>query len=492
MRNKIFYHPAYLIVLLIIVNIVAYFTFVRIDMTSNKKYSLSQVSKSFIKKTDKDITIDLYISQDISQEKKKVEKEFKNLLKEYKSLSNKGFTINTINPDNEEKKHAALDAGIEYIPQEINEIFTQTVFFGATIRIGDRRTTIPYLSSHMSMEYEMTRILKEACDTLKPRIGFLRGHNEIPLSNISHVINELSSMGHIDFIYIDQFTNLNDYKVICIVGPEEKFLPQQIRRLEEYLEQGGRLYIALNHAVGQIGHNQNTGFINQVGIEEMLENFGLKIEYDFIVDRSCGTITIKQNQFRHITIFPYIPIIRNFSKHIITKGLNAIVLQFASSIKNVKTTHPYVFTSLAKSSSISGVEEIPVFFNLMKTWTKHDFNHPNNTVAALLTNEDNNSAIVVITDADFMQNDIYNFPNHDNTTFAVNSIEWLADDSGLINLRNKFITHQVLPPISDGTKIFCKNFNFFLPILCILALAFFMYRKSKIKRLRRSQPGYID
>lgn len=126
-------------------------------------------------------------------------------------------------------------------------------------------------------------------------------------------------MGHIDFIYIDQFTNLNDYKVICIVGPEEKFLPQQIRRLEEYLEQGGRLYIALNHAVGQIGHNQNTGFINQVGIEEMLENFGLKIEYDFIVDRSCGTITIKQNQFRHITIFPYIPIIRNFSKHIITK-----------------------------------------------------------------------------------------------------------------------------------------------------------------------------
>lgn len=336
MRNKIFYHPAYLIVLLIIVNIVAYFTFVRIDMTSNKKYSLSQVSKSFIKKTDKDITIDLYISQDISQEKKKVEKEFKNLLKEYKSLSNKGFTINTINPDNEEKKHAALDAGIEYIPQEINEIFTQTVFFGATIRIGDRRTTIPYLSSHMSMEYEMTRILKEACDTLKPRIGFLRGHNEIPLSNISHVINELSSMGHIDFIYIDQFTNLNDYKVICIVGPEEKFLPQQIRRLEEYLEQGGRLYIALNHAVGQIGHNQNTGFINQVGIEEMLENFGLKIEYDFIVDRSCGTITIKQNQFRHITIFPYIPIIRNFSKHIITKGLNAIVLQFASSIKNVK------------------------------------------------------------------------------------------------------------------------------------------------------------
>lgn len=70
MRNKIFYHPAYLIVLLIIVNIVAYFTFVRIDMTSNKKYSLSQVSKSFIKKQIKTLP-SIFISLKISVRKRK-------------------------------------------------------------------------------------------------------------------------------------------------------------------------------------------------------------------------------------------------------------------------------------------------------------------------------------------------------------------------------------------------------------------------------------
>lgn len=109
----------------------------------------------------------------------------------------------------------------------------------------------------------------------------------------------------------------------------------------QYLEQGGRLYIALNHAVGQISYSQNNGFINRVGIEDMLEEFGLKINYDFVVDNYCGRILVTQDQGflqlqsdRH---FPYIPIIQNFSSHEITKGLNAMLLQFASSITNVKT-----------------------------------------------------------------------------------------------------------------------------------------------------------
>ena len=196
------------------------------------------------------------------------------------------------------------------------------------------------------------------------------------------------------------------------MGPKESFSKEELVRLEQYLEQGGRLYIALNHAVGQISYSQNNGFINRVGIEDMLEEFGLKINYDFVVDNYCGRILVTQDQGflqlqsdRH---FPYIPIIQNFSSHVITKGLNAMLLQFASSITNVKTTSAYTFTPLAKSSSISGVQKVPVFFDIYKTWTrKHDFNHPYNTVAALLSNEDNNSAIVVITDADFMQDKFF-------------------------------------------------------------------------------------
>ena len=499
MKKKLIYNPTYLILSLIAVNIISYFLFIRIDLTSNKKYSLSPVSKTMIKKIDKDISVTLFMSEGLTPDKIKLGREFRHLLKEYKTISNKAFTISTIIPNNSDKEALAEQLGIEPMAQEIAErdmVKIQKVYFGAVIQIGNKKETINILPT-TALEYEVTRRLKEACDTTKPTIGFLRGHNEMLRQKTQLIEHELSHSAKIESMRIDQFTDLNDYKVICIVGPKESFSKEELVRLGQYLEQGGRLYIALNHAVGQISYSQNNGFINRVGIEDMLEEFGLKINYDFVVDNYCGRILVTQDQGflqlqsdRH---FPYIPIIQNFSSHVITKGLNAMLLQFASSITNVKTTSAYTFTPLAKSSSISGVQKVPVFFDIYKTWTrKHDFNQPYNTVAALLNNEDNNSAIVVITDADFMEDKFFDPFYISNINFAVNSIEWLADDSGLIKLRNKYIENQSLKVVSDSYRRVLKYTNFFLPIVLVLLIGLYQYREYKRKRLRRSQPGHID
>ena len=499
MKKKLIYNPTYLILSLIAVNIISYFLFIRIDLTSNKKYSLSPVSKTMIKKIDKDISVTLFISEGLTPDKIKLGREFRHLLKEYKTISNKAFTISTIIPNNSDKEALAEQLGIEPMAQEIAErdmVKIQKVYFGAVIQIGNKKETINILPT-TALEYEVTRRLKEACDTTKPTIGFLRGHNEMLRQKTQLIEHELSHSAKIESMRIDQFTDLNDYKVICIVGPKESFSKEELVRLGQYLEQGGRLYIALNHAVGQISYSQNNGFINRVGIEDMLEEFGLKINYDFVVDNYCGRILVTQDQGflqlqsdRH---FPYIPIIQNFRSHVITKGLNAMLLQFASSITNVKTTSAYTFTPLAKSSSSSGVQKVPVFFDIYKTWTrKHDFNQPYNTVAAVLNNEDNNSAIVVITDADFMEDKFFDPFYISNINFAVNSIEWLADDSGLIKLRNKYIENQSLKVVSDSYRRFLKYTNFFLPIVLVLLIGLYQYREYKRKRLRRSQPGRID
>lgn len=500
MKRRLLYNPTFLILALVAANIISCILFLRMDFTRNKKYSLSPVSKNMLERIKEDITINLYLSNDLSPDKIKLSKEFKNLLKEYKTLSKNHLTINTINPDSREKELQAIQNGIEPFSQEMTErdmVKIQRVYFGAVVQIGNKKGVIPYISQHTPLEYEVTRILKDACDTIKPTIGFVQGHQEIMPSRLSQVIHELNPIAIADTVNLQQDSTLEHYKVLCVIGPKDTYTTQDIERLKKYLRQGGRMFIALNHAVGQIGSNQNNGFINRVGLEDMLEKFGLKIKYDFVVDRRCGSIIIQQDlgiiPLQTRIDFPYFPIIQNFSSHLITKGLNAISLQFASSMESIDTDSPYRFTSLAKSSNISGVQEVPVFFNLMKTWTtKHDFNHPNNIVAALLTNEEDNSALVVISDADFMVNNSYDLLHHDNINFAINSIEWLTDDSGLIKLRNKFIDNQVLNPIDDTTRTLLKYLNFSLPIIVTLLIALYHYRSYKMKRLRRSRPKYVD
>ena len=113
MKKKLIYNPTYLILSLIAVNIISYFLFIRIDLTSNKKYSLSPVSKTMIKKIDKDISVTLFMSEGLTPDKIKLGREFRHLLKEYKTISNKAFTISTIIPNNSDKEALAEQLGIE-------------------------------------------------------------------------------------------------------------------------------------------------------------------------------------------------------------------------------------------------------------------------------------------------------------------------------------------------------------------------------------------
>ena len=259
-----------------------------------------------------------------------------------------------------------------------------------------------------------------------------------------------------------------------------RWLGLELEVLEKYLSQGGRLFIALNHAVGQLGE-RNSGFINPTGIEQLLEKKGLKIRYDFVVDNNCGTITINQQygylNFQSNIHFPYIPIITNFSDHTITHGLRSLLLPFASSIKQVQTSTAYIFTPLAKTSSISGTQDAPLFFDYQKQWSQKDFKQPHNIVAALLTNEDNNSSIITITDADFIHQEIVTTSSTDNVKFAINSIEWLADNSGLIQLRNKYTIFSFLEPTDETHKEALKYLNFFFPILLISIGSLIYYHK---------------
>lgn len=495
--KQIVKNTIYILIAVILLNIVSCFVFVRWDFTANKRYSLSIVSKKIVKNNKLPVVVDFYVTEDLPQDLTKLANEFLALLKEYKSESDADFTVNTVYTNTSEKSTRATDAGIQPIFKEFHEgnfDKIQKIYIGAVFKIGNTQAVLPFINYTTSLEYEITRLIKQANNPIKPNIGFLTGHDETTLPRMPQLIDELSHLTEINVVSLDGVTSLNKYNVICIIGPKDTFTPSEIEILNAYLKQGGRLFIALNHAVMQL--NNYNGFINRTGLENMLEKKGLKVKYDFVIDNNCSTVTIYQQygmfSWPSTVSFPYLPVITNFSNHIITLGLNSMLLPYTSSIEKVKTTSAYIYTPLAKSSSVSGIQQAPISFDYQKQWTRNDFRHPHNTVAALLTNDDDHSAIVTIANADFITNETIMAGYVDNINFAVNSIEWLADNSGLIKLRNKFTTFSALEPIDDYTKEFLKYFNFILPILIIVVASLIAFRKKQRKRINRSRPGYLD
>jgi hypothetical protein len=96
----------------------------------------------------------------------------------------------------------------------------------------------------------------------------------------------------------------------------------------------------------------------------------------FVIDASCGAVTVQQQQSNFIMTsqisFPYFPIISEFADISGYKGLESVVLQFASPITFAGDTTKK-FTPVAFSSSQSGTARTPLYFDVQRQWSENDF-----------------------------------------------------------------------------------------------------------------------
>ena len=106
-----------------------------------------------------------------------------------------------------------------------------------------------------------------------------------------------------------------------------------------------------------------------------------------------------------------------------------------------------------------------------------------------------NARIIVIGDGDFPVSGQQGRQNPDNISLMANSIDWLSDDTGLIELRTKAvatrpISQEYLSEDASGKRNFLKYFNFGLPIMLVLLYGFLRFQREKRIRLKRMQERF--
>jgi ABC-type uncharacterized transport system involved in gliding motility auxiliary subunit len=194
--------------------------------------------------------------------------------------------------------------------------------------------------------------------------------------------------------------------------------------------------------------------------------------------------------------FPYLPMIAKFADHPITKGLESVLLPFASTISYTGDTTK-TFVPLAQTSELSGTQQAPVYFDVSKQWGQADFPMKGLTVAGVLSGPiagQTSSTIVLIGDGDFAVNgegDQARQQSADNVSLLVNSIDYLSDDTGLIELRTKGVTNRPLKQIEDGKKAFIKYLNFLLPLLLVIIYGIFRSQYNRNLRNKRMEEGHV-
>ncbi|GAI96572.1 unnamed protein product, partial [marine sediment metagenome] len=253
------------------------------------------------------------------------------------SVSKGMLVYEFIDPNkNEENEQKAMQTGIQPViisSREKDQTVQKKAFLGAVIQLGEQTDIIPFMQPGAAMEYSLSSSIKKLSIVDKPVVAFLQGHGEPSLGAFAQVRNSLSIMYNIEAVTLsDTTSNLDNYSTLVIVSPKDSFPASHIQQLDEFLARGNNLFIACNRVNGDLSNAM--GSTISTGLENWLSKKGLTIENNFIVDADCESVLVRQQQgmFSFTVDFPYLPIISNFEDHPITKGLEAVVLQFASSI----------------------------------------------------------------------------------------------------------------------------------------------------------------
>ncbi len=491
-----------LIGILVLLNVVADKFFLRLDFTEDKRYTLSNASKDILEALENPVTITAYFSENLPPDIAKTRSNFRDLLIEYANLADGNLVYEFVNPnEDEESERKAMQNGISPVVinvREKDQVKQQKAFLGAVVQMGEEKDIIPFLQPGAAMEYALSSAIKKLSLIDKPLIGLLQGHGEPSLTQFRQVYASLSVLYEVEEVVLKdslESNSLSKYETIAIISPKDSIPQSHFYQLDNYLAQGKNLFIAFDRVEGKLQQNPPMGVSLTTGLETWLSQKGLTVENNFIIDAQCGQIQVRQPNFPFPVSmsFPYLPIVSNFAEHPITKGLEAVVMQFASSITFTGDTS-LRFTPIVKSSEKSGTQSVPLYFDVSKDWQEQDFPLSNLTIGAVLSGKiqgEQNANIILISDGNFPVSAEGQQLQPDNVSLMVNAIDWLSDDTGLIELRTKGVSLRPLAQLDDATKAVIKYANFFVPIITIIFYGIFRMQYNRNLRIKRMEENYV-
>lgn len=481
--------------ILLLVNLLARQFFFRLDLTQNKQYTLSNATKNILKELDEPVMVTGYFTGDLPQDYLKNREDFQNLLIEFSSRSGGMVDYEFIDPnENEENEQQAMQNGISPLLINVREkdaVAQKKAFMGAVIASGDRTDIIPFVQPEGPMEYQVTTAIKKVGTIDKPSVGLIQGHGEPSMQDMAQTIQTLSILYNVEPVNLQAGTEIPAHmKTLMLVKPLDTIPPFQLALLDDYLSKGGNLCMAVDQVTGDFQSVQGT--VSSVGLESWLATKGVTIEPSFVIDASCSSISVQQQQgfftFNSQVEFPFFPSVKEFGDHPITKGIEQVVFQFASPIQ-FSGDSTNTFTPIVKTSSKSGIQNAPVGFDVQKKWAAQDFPYNGQTIGAVLDN--GISKMAIFSDGDFATAPQSRGQNPDNISLFVNAVDFLSDDTGLIDLRTKSVVTRPIKELEDGEKSRIKWINFLLPIALVIIYGVYRFQRNRNRRIKLMEERYV-
>ncbi|HCQ29056.1 MAG TPA: gliding motility-associated ABC transporter substrate-binding protein GldG [Flavobacteriales bacterium] len=557
------------VAVIILLNYVASFVFYRFDLTSEKRYTLSEPTKNILQNLDDVVFIKVYLEGDFPAGFKRLHDETKEMLDEFRAYSNGNLEYEFINPAEDADKKTKEEIykqlykkGLRPTDLEVKEengISNKVIWPGAIITYKGKERAVNLLKSRIqaspeeilnssieSLEFELAYAIKALQSDKKPSVAFIQGHGELDELHTAALNQNLKEFYDTKYITIDgklstlterlivdstqKYAVFPKFDAIIIAKPQEKISNKDKFIIDQYIMHGGKVLWLIDPVYTSMDSlrsaNYTMAIIQDLNIEDQLFDYGARVNPNLVQDLQCAPIPVVTgyigNQPKY-NLMPWIffPMLMPSGSHPIVNNINYVKGEFTSTVdtiakKGIKKSvllHTSQYTKLVNaptriSLALLRIEPNPKQFNKGKqpvaVLLEGQFNSSfTNRIPPQLENskeinfkdKSTPTKMIVVADGDIAKNDVnrnnqiynvgfdkYTKQQYGNDEFLLNSINYLVDDSGIMNVRSRKLKLRLLNKAKvKEERLKWQLINTIIPVILVIlfGIIFNIIRKRK-------------
>lgn len=519
------------IVVLILVNWITSSSFLRFDLTADKRYSLASSTKEIVSSLEHQLKITVYLHGNFPAGFKNLERSVKETLQEMKAYGGTNVKFEFVNPYEKEKdkkkrgeffkKLVQLGLQPTTIVSNDGESNQNTLVFpGAVLNYQGKQIAVPFLKGnreqdlHQSIEtieFELVSAIKVLNQKRRKRIAFVEGHGEFTDAEVYQAMDALSLQYDVGRIDLNVPQKIEQIEALVIAQPKREYTEEQKYKLDQYLLNGGKLLFFMDAVEVRQDSLGLRGLSYEHNLRDLLFRYGIRVNTNMIQDLNAAPVPIKEGENYKLLPWSFYPLLNEFNtKHPIVKNMNALLTRHINTLDTIKADGviktPLVFTSkytkvksqpivypveelrinLDKNYYTSG--QLAVAYLLEGKFTSLYKNRPipqgiTSKVAKEFKQEGTEGKVFVFSDADVIANsfdmkakkpyplgfDQYTREVYSNKQFFLNTVNYMLDEQVV---RQSFAKNIVKRPLDkfkvDAEKRMWQFINVVVPVILVI------------------------
>lgn len=491
------YLTTLLVVLIaVLINVIIANRFVRIDLTKNQLYAVSDASQNIMRNLDDIVTVKVFFSDQLPPNLFAVRQYIRDLLDELGSYAKGNLNVQFLDPSIPEVQNEALALGIPQIQMNIVEkdkLEVKNGFLGIAIQYGDKTEILPVVQSILNAEYDLVASIKKVVAREERVVGFLTGHKEPSLDERIKVNGEGETLSQLRQALDRNYTvkkinfknggNLSNIDTLLIIGAKTPLSEVEKNAVDTFLDNGGNLVLLTDpfEVSGDLQINEN-----EFNLDQVLASYGIRLDKELILDRSNERASFNQGFMSFVLPYPFwIKAVNEHfhESHPMVANLESVVFPWISPI-SINQQQGARVIKLIETTENAWKNEPP--FQLEPNLVQSSKTKNQYLLAAIGEKISNQKAgkVLVVGNARFITDRFVRMYSQ-NLPFAMNAIDFLTLDESLIGIRSKNAFDLPLKELNIGERNIVKFIGIVLiPVLVILfGIARFFIRRRLLNNI---------